>query len=68
MISCPATPVEFKLLVRLDRKGCDNVCNLPQFTFKIPCDCKYARAAKNIPAITASIFITYRKAIPKENR
>jgi hypothetical protein len=62
----PVVPaVEFRLLARLDRRGWDNVCNLPQFTFKIPCDCKYARTAKNIPVITARIFIIYLNAIPK---
>jgi hypothetical protein len=41
---CPV-PVEFKLFVRLDRRGCDSVCNFSQFIFRIPCDCKYARSA-----------------------
>jgi hypothetical protein len=56
--------VEFKLFVRLDSRGCDNVCNFSQFIFRIPCDCKYARAAKNIPATIASIFIMYLIAKP----
>jgi hypothetical protein len=60
---CPV-PVEFKLFVRLDSRGCDNVCNFSQFIFRIPCDCKYARAAKNIPATIASIFIMYLIARP----
>jgi hypothetical protein len=62
---CPVpVPVEFKLFVRLDSRGCDNVCNFSQFIFRIPCDCKYARAAKNIPATIASIFIMYLIAKP----
>src|SRR6187200_2392469 len=35
----------------------DIICSLSQFTFTICWDSKYKRAAKNTPAITASIFI-----------
>jgi hypothetical protein len=41
----------------VDKTPFDIVCSLSQFTFTICWDSKYKRAAKNTPAITASIFI-----------
>jgi hypothetical protein len=48
---------------KFDKTGRNNVCNFPQFIFKIPCDCKYIKAAKKRPATIASIFRTYLIAI-----
>jgi hypothetical protein len=70
ILLCPVPvpiPVELKLFVRVDRIGSDIVCNFPQLTFSIACDCKYIKAARNKPAITAIIFITYLIAMPTKN-
>ena len=55
----PVVDVAFvvAVVVIVDRMPFDIVWSLSQFTFTICWDSKYNRAAKNTPAITASIFI-----------
>jgi hypothetical protein len=53
--TCPESVKEFESVVTEDW---DTDCSLSQLTLIRPCDWRYIKAAKKLPAITARIFIT----------
>jgi hypothetical protein len=55
------------VVVIVDRILFDTVCSLSQFTFTICWDSKYISAAKNTPAITASISLSVLKQNQSRN-